>query len=76
VTDASNDPRLLDLRRMVEAELAMADPYEPDPGEPGSWLVAPTDAEWTAVGLRSLLGAIQAVGDLPPVIPPVDETER
>jgi hypothetical protein len=57
-----------DLRRMVEEELALADPNRPDLGEPSTWLVDPGDAERTVTGLRSLLGAIQAVGDQPALV--------
>jgi hypothetical protein len=70
MSDPSENPRLLDLRHLVEAELAAADTEDPDFGEPGSWLVAPTDADWTAVGLHSLLGAIQAIGDVPAAVTP------
>jgi hypothetical protein len=55
----------VDLRALVAAELATADPGRPDLGEPTSWLIDPADADRTATGLHSLLAAIQSLGDEP-----------
>jgi hypothetical protein len=55
---------LENLRAEVEAEQALANsgpPLDPTGIPPTEWLVDPTDIERERIGLRNLLGAIEAL---------------
>jgi hypothetical protein len=57
---------LHELETEVEAELAMAESSHPDEAmsQPVTeWLFDPADAQRDEVGLRSLLGAVEALED-------------
>jgi hypothetical protein len=61
---------LHELKVEVEMELTMAESSHPEEAvnlPVAEWLFDPTDVQREEVGLRSLLGAIEAVeGDYPP----------
>ncbi|MBP2324959.1 hypothetical protein JOF56_005344 [Kibdelosporangium banguiense] len=62
----SEEAFLNDLEHNVEAELTMAEGRldEETSGEPiDEWLFDPADAQREEVGLRSLLGAVEAMED-------------
>ncbi|MFG2058796.1 hypothetical protein ACGFI9_32720 [Micromonospora sp. NPDC048930] len=65
----TGDNSLHELESVVEAELAMAESSDPaDAAElpVTEWLFDPADAQRDEVGLRSLLGAVEALeGDAP-----------
>jgi hypothetical protein len=53
---------LTDLEAEVEVEVTIAESNEPDVSAgPAGWLVDPEEAERDEVGLRSLLGAVEAL---------------
>jgi hypothetical protein len=62
------------LEAEVETELGMARSSRPEDAlgpSPAEWLVDPTDVEREEVGLRSLLGAVEALeSDSPPAHAP------
>ena len=64
MTIPTGDNRFLDkLELEVEVELTVAESNRPDEstGGPADWLVDPAEAERDEVGLRSLLGAVEAL---------------
>lgn len=64
-TPSGDHAFLHDLERTVEEELALAGggrPQEESFGVPiEEWLIDPTDAQREEIGLRSLLGAVEAL---------------
>jgi hypothetical protein len=64
----SGNDFLHNLEAEVEVEVTMAEASHPDEsiGGPADWLFDPAEAERDEVGLRSLLGAVEALeGDHP-----------
>ena len=67
----NDDELLIDLKAEVAAELAVAHTDDPDAAyevPPDQWLFSPTALEREEVGLRNILGAIEALqaGPQPP----------
>jgi hypothetical protein len=66
---------LHNLEAEVEVEVTIAEASRPDEsvGGPADWLLDPTEAERDEVGLRSLLGAVEALEGDDPTDRTVDE---
>ncbi len=63
-TPPHDHPFLHNLKAEVEAELDLAEsslPADGDPGPAAEWQFDPTDVQREEAGLRSLLGALDAV---------------
>jgi hypothetical protein len=55
---------LHNLEAEVQVEMTMAEVADPDESAgPTAWLVDPAEADRDEVALRSLLGAVEALGD-------------
>jgi hypothetical protein len=64
-TEPGENGFLQNLQAEVEVEVTMAAASHPDEstGGPADWLFDPAEAERDEVGLRSLLGAVEALED-------------
>ncbi|MFE9694275.1 hypothetical protein [Micromonospora sp. NPDC005806] len=70
-----DDDSLRELEAEVEAELAMAESSHPEEAiklPVTEWLFDPADAQRDEVGLRSLLGAVEALEGAPRFGHPTD----